>query len=98
MACNYFHFIAFNACSYVTICYYLNIETQPTRNNIMTLSKSDTKDLNTMLQHAAAGNIETFDRLITSWIRSAPSGLVLAKRTAAISAVMGRIKSNQANA
>ena len=61
----------------------------------MKLSKSDNKHLDIMLKHAAAGNIETFDRLITSWIRSAPSNLVLAKRTAAISAVMNRIESNR---
>ena len=64
----------------------------------MKLSKSDTKDLNTMLQHAAAGNMDTFERLVTSWIRNAPSGLVLAKRTSAIAAVMERMKSNKANA
>jgi hypothetical protein len=64
----------------------------------MKLSKSDTKSLNIMLQHAAAGNMDTFERLVTSWIRNAPSGLVLAKRTAAISAVMERMKSNKANA
>ncbi len=72
--------------------------TQHKGHEIMKLSKSDTKDLNIMLQHAVNGNMDTFERLVTSWIRNAPSGLVLAKRTAAISAVMGRIKSNQANA
>lgn len=64
----------------------------------MTLSKTDTNALNLMLQHAANGNIETFERLITAWIRSAPSNLVLAKRTAALAAIMARIDDNRANA
>ena len=62
----------------------------------MTLSKLDAKHLTTILQHAANGNIETFDRLITSWIRSSPSELVLAKRTAAIAAVMARMDETRA--
>ena len=69
-------------------------ETQKDR--IMTLSKLDAKHLTTILQHAANGNIETFDRLITSWIRSSPSELVLSKRTAAIAAVMARMDETRA--
>ena len=68
------------------------------RDDQMTLSKTDTNALNLMLQHAANGNIETFERLITAWIRSAPSNLVLAKRTAALAAIMARIDDNRANA
>ena len=64
----------------------------------MTPSKTDTNALNLMLQHAANGNIETFERLITAWIRSAPSNLVLAKRTAVLAAIMARIDDNRANA
>ena len=62
----------------------------------MTLSKTDTKALNTMLQHAARGDVETFERLIAAWLRSAPSDLVLTKRRAAMSAIMGRIEENRA--
>jgi len=64
----------------------------------MKLSKTDAKAFNVMLQHAANGNIETFESLITSWMRSAPSELVLAKRKAAMAAVMARIEENRANA
>lgn len=53
----------------------------------MTLSKADAKALNVMLQHAAAGNTDTFDRLITAWVRSAPSDLVLTKRRAALAKI-----------
>ena len=62
----------------------------------VTLSKEDTKALNAMLQHAANGNIETFERLIAAWLRSAPSDLVLNKRRAAMAAIMGRIEENRA--
>ena len=64
----------------------------------MKLSKADAKAFNVMLQHAANGNFETFERLITSWMRSAPSEQVLAKRKAAMAAVMARIEENRANA
>jgi len=64
----------------------------------MKLSKADAKAFNVMLQHAANGNIETFQRLVTSWLRSAPSELVLAKHKAAMAAVMSRIEESRANA
>ena len=53
----------------------------------MTLSKTDAKALNVMLQHAANGHTDTFERLIAAWVRSAPSALVLAKRQAALAEI-----------
>ena len=64
----------------------------------MMLSKADTNALNLMLQHAANGNMETFERLIAAWLRSATSNLVLSKRRAALVAVMARIELNRAAA
>ena len=74
----------------------LDTTQQTEKANTMTLSKTDTKALNIMLQHAANGNIETFERLIAAWLRSSPSDLVLNTRRAAMSAIMGRIEENRA--
>jgi len=79
----------------ITLCL-LDTTQQTEKAKTMKLSKTDTKALNIMLQHAANGNTETFERLIASWLRSAPSDLVLTKRRAALSAIMGRIEENRA--